>query len=433
MTCFVAAIGVLMAGGSQSHAQERNVVDFIELTGVIDPVSSRYLMRQIDRAAEEGSHLIVVRLDTPGGLDISMREMVQKILSSPVPVVVWVAPSGARAASAGVFITYAAHVAVMAPGTNLGAAHPVDLGGGLDEVAAEKAANDAAAYIVAIAKQRGRNAEWAEKAVRESASLDAEAAEAQGVVDFVAGANSLYQRLDGRTVVVEGRESTLATSNIRVQFHKMSLLERILHTAVRPEVAYLLLLLGFYGIIFEAYNPGIGAAGVLGGIALILGFYALSVLPTSWAGVALIVLSVAFFLIDLHTAGLGVFTVGGTVALIAGSLLLFSEADPELRLGGWAIAGAVAATVIFFLVVMTAAIKARLSRPVSGTEGMVGIEGTARTDIAPEGQVRARGTLWRARTAGAAIPAGARVRVSSVSGLMLTVEQVEETAEPVKR
>lgn len=406
--------------------KESGTVDFVELSGVIDPVSSRFLLRRIDLANEAGVNAIVVRLDTPGGLDISMREIVQKILSSRVPVVVWVAPGGARAASAGVFITYAAHVAVMTPGTNIGAAHPVDLGGGLDEVSDKKATNDAAAYLRSIARVRGRNEAWAEEAVRNSASVSADEALSMEIVDLVAGANDLYQKLDGRTVDTPQGPVILKTANVQIRFHKMSLVERILHSTIRPEIAYMLLILGFYGLIFELYNPGIGAAGVLGGVSLILGFYALSVLPTSWAGVALITLGVAFFLVDLHTAGLGVFTVGGTVAGLAGSLLLFAGADPEFRLGWWVIAAVLTSNFLFFLLVMTAAIRSRLAKPASGAEGMIGTTGVARSDIAPEGRVHARGTLWRARTAGAAIPEGAEVRILGVSGLLLIVEEGQQ-------
>jgi membrane-bound serine protease (ClpP class) len=423
----VIALGLLFT--HPASAQEKNTIEFIELSGVIDPVSSRFLLRQIGAAEQNESHAVIVRLDTPGGLDISMREMVQRILSARVPVVVWVAPSGARAASAGVFITYASHVAAMAPATNIGAAHPVNLGEPLDEVASAKATNDAAAYIRSIANERGRNAEWAEQAVRESVSLAAEEAASQGVVEFVAPTlRSLLEQLDGREVVAGNETIRLSATDAEVRFHKMTLLERILHIAISPEVAYLLLLLGFYGLIFELYSPGIGAAGVLGGVSLILGFYALSVLPTSWAGVALLLLAVAFFVIDLHTAGLGVFTLGGTVALIAGSLLLFAGADPELRLSWWAVGGALFSTLAFFLWIMTAALRARRGRPVSGAEAMVGTVGLARTDIAPEGQVMARGTLWRARTGGVAIPQGSQVRVLSVSGLLLVVEPLQEEA-----
>lgn len=437
LTLIVMSIVITLFFGSGSRAQESsNVIDFIELEGVIDPVSSRYLLRMLDRASSEGSNLVIVQLDTPGGLDISMREMVQKILASRVPVVVWVAPAGARAASAGVFITYAAHIASMSPATNVGAAHPVNLGGEADETSTEKAVEDAVAYLESIARLRNRNVEWAEDAIRESASIDAERALELNVVDLnSSGLSDLLRQIDGRTIRItpegglgedtDAYDVTISTQNYRLVFHKMGLFERILHTVVRPEIAYMLLILGFYGLIFELYNPGIGAAGVLGGTSLILGLYALSILPTSWAGVALLVLAFVFFVVDLHVAGLGVFTLGGVVSLLAGSLLLFSGASPELRLAWWAIGGAVAGSLLFFIGVMTAAIRARIAQPVSGSEGLVGTFGSARTDIAPEGQVMARGTLWRARTAGMAIGQGSRVRILGVSGLVLMVEQAE--------
>ena len=407
---------------------ERAVIDVVQLEGVIDPPASGYLLRQLDAAAEEGSDLVVVELDTPGGLDVSMREMVQRILRSEVPVVVWVSPSGARAASAGVFITMAAHVAVMAPGTSIGAAHPVNLGGEQDEVMAEKATNDAAALLRSIATQRGRNTDWADRAVRESVALGAEEAERENVVDAVAASRSaLLERIDGRTVEAGGREVTLSTACYQLRFHTMSLFERILHTAINPEIAYFLLLFGLLGIVFEIYSPGIGAAGVLGGICLVLALYALSILPTSWAGVALLVLAVVFFVIDLSVTGLGIFTAGAVAALVAGSILLFAGAGPALRLGWVSIAAAVAVTLLFFVFAMTAAVRVRRSQPLSGAEGMVGTLGEARTDLAPEGRVMAKGTLWRARTTGATVPRGARVRIRSVSGLLLIVEEVESS------
>lgn len=403
---------------------QAKTVEFVELEGVIDPVSSRFLLRQIEQAEQRGSEAIVVRIDTPGGLDISMREMVQKILNSDVPVVVWVSPQGARAASAGVFIVYASHVAAMAPATNLGAAHPVNLSGESDDATAEKAVNDAASYLREIAIKRGRNPDFAEDAVRKSASIGAERAVEDGVVELVvADVRNLLRQVDGRVVEVGGEEVTLDLEGASLRFHKMGFLESILHTVVRPEVAYMLLLLGFYGLIFELYNPGVGLAGVLGGVALILGFYALSVLPTSWAGVALIALGVAFFVADLHVSGLGVFTVGGVVALIAGSILLFSGADPDLRLAWWAITGAVVTSMLFFISVMTAVIRSRTLRPASGAEALVGTFGVARSDIAPEGQIHARGTIWRARTAGMAIGEGAPVKILGVSGLSVMVEE----------
>lgn len=412
--------------GSPASSQSGGV-EFIDISGVIDPVTSRFVERQIDRAADAEAKLLIVRMDTPGGLDSSMREIVRELLNAPIPVAVWVAPPGARAASAGVFITYSAHIAAMAPGTNIGAAHPVNLGGETDDVTEQKVTNDAVEYIVGIAKLRGRDVGFAEDAVRESASLDAERAMESGVVEIVTPSlDQLLSEIDGRVVVVApDREVEIDLEGAQVTFHKMSLLERLLHVVVTPEIAFLLLMIGFYGIIFELYNPGIGAAGVLGGVALILGFYALSVLPTSWAGVGLIVLAVAFFAIDLHTAGLGVFTVGGTVALIAGGLLLFAGADPEFRLAWWAIAGAVLVSLLFFVGVMTAAVRARMAKPVSGAEGLVGTIAEARTDIAPEGQVFARGTLWRARTAGVAVGKGDKVKILGVVGLTLMVEEAK--------
>lgn len=398
------------------------MVEFVEVEGVIDPVVARYIDRQITAAEDEGAAAVILQLDTPGGLDVSMRQIVRKILNTHVPVVVWVAPPGARAASAGVFISYAAHISAMAPGTNIGAAHPVDLGGEQDEVMSEKAANDAAAYLTSIATKRGRSVEFARQAVIDSRSLPAEEAVASDVVDFIAvNAAELSSKIEGTTVEVQGGSVTIPEAFI-LRFHKMGVLDRMLHSATRPEIAYMLLLIGFYGIIFELYNPGIGAAGVVGGVCLVFGFYALSVLPTSWAGVALLVLAVVFFLIDLHVAGLGVFTIGGTLALVAGSLLLFSDASPELKLPWWSIATAVAMTMLFFLSAMTAAVRARMAKPISGAEGIVGTFGRARTDISPDGQVMAKGTLWRARTLGAAIPQGAEVEIKGVKGLMLMVE-----------
>lgn len=399
------------------------LIDFVDVEGVIDPVTSRFLDKRIEAAESEGA-IVVIRLDTPGGLDVSMRQMTQKILNSSVPIIVWVSPPGARAASAGVFLAYASHIAVMAPGTNIGAAHPVDLGGGRDEVAGKKATNDAAAYLRSIAKKRGRSVEWADEAVKNSVSLDAAEALERGAIDVVAATTpELVSHIRGREVDVKGGAVTIPDQEFTLRFHKMGLLDRLLHGAVRPEIAYLLLLIGFYGLIFEMYNPGIGAAGVMGGVALIFGFYGLSVLPTSWAGLALLFLGITFFIADLHIAGLGIFTAGGVVAMLVGSIMLFSGG--QIRLSWWAIGGAVTATMLFFVSVMTAAIRARTAKPLSGSEGIVGTKGIARTDIAPDGQVMARGTLWRARTLGAAIAQGTTVEIKGTSGLMLMVEPAE--------
>jgi membrane-bound serine protease (ClpP class) len=426
------AAGIVLAGGS-SHtalAQERTV-DVVELKGVIDPSTAEYLNGQLETAQDDGVHAIVIQIDTPGGLDVSMRSIVGQILDSDVPVIVWIAPGGARAASAGTFITYAAHLAYMAPGTELGAATPINLAGESSETLERKVTNDAVAFIEDLAIARGRNVEFAEAAVREAASIGStEAAEAD-VVDGVAGSlRELLSLIDGQIVEVGGGagvtldtwDEATSSPNVTLRFQQMSPLQRLLHAITDPEVAYLLILIGAFGLIFELYNPGIGLAGIIGAVSLLLGFYSLSVLPTNWTAVLLIVLGVISFLIDLHTAGFGVFTVGGIAALVAGGLLLFSGAAPALSLSPWAIVAAVILTLVFFISVMTAALRVRLRRPVTGEDSMIGTVAEAKTDIAPEGTVVTKGTLWRARTMEAGIAAGSRVQVKATEGLVLLVE-----------
>jgi membrane-bound serine protease (ClpP class) len=431
-------VGILVAGGTPSRgATEDRTVDVVELKGVIDPPVADYLSGRLDAAEDDGVHAVVIQMDTPGGLDVSMRSIVTEILESEVPVVVWIAPRGARAASAGTFITYAANLAYMAPATELGAATPVNLGGESSETLERKATNDAAAFIRELAITRGRNADFAEDAVREAASIGATEAADTDVVDGIAGSLSeLLQAMDGQTVEVgDGSTVTLetwdeasSTPSVTLRFQQMNLMQRVLHAVTDPEIAYLLILIGTFGLIFELYNPGIGLAGILGGVALVLGFYSLSVLPTNWAAVLLIVLAVIFFLVDLHTAGLGVFTAGGIAALVAGGLLLFSGA-PALALSPWAIVVAVALTLLFFISVMTAALRVRLRRPITGEDALVGTVGEAKTDIAPEGTVLTKGTLWRARTMETGIAAGSKVQVKATEGLVLLVEPLagEET------
>lgn len=434
LSLLLIAVAVLWPPAVAAQEPDR-VVDVVELEGVIDPTTSDYLRGRLAAAQDDGVHAVVVRLDTPGGLDVSMRAMVKEILDSDVPVVVWIAPRGARAASAGTFLTYAAHLAYMAESTELGAATPVNLGGGESETLSRKATNDAAAFLVEIAKQRGRNEEFAEAAVRDAASLGATDAVEQSVVDGMASSlRELLETMDGEAVEI--RDSTLTletwaadTPSVTVRFHEMNLLQRLLHAVTNPEIAFLLILLGTFGLIFELYNPGIGLAGLLGSVALLLGFYALSVLPTNWAGVLLVILAVVFFLVDLQIAGFGVFTVGGVAALVAGGLLLFSGASPELRVSPFAIGAAVVLSLLFFVSVMAAALRVRSRRPVTGEEGMVGMIGEAKTDIAPEGTVLTKGTLWRARTMETGIAAGSKVRVMATEGLLLLVEPLHETGE----
>lgn len=433
--------GIVFAGMSSSlAATEERTVDVVELKGVIDPPTADYLRARLAAGQDDGVHAVIIQMDTPGGLDVSMRSIVAEILESEVPVVVWIAPGGARAASAGTFITYAANLAYMAPGTELGAATPINLGGESSETLERKATNDAAAFIKELAVIRGRDVEFAEAAVREAESLGATEAAEAGVVNGMAGSlRELLTLLDGQTVEVGGGpmvtletwDEASSSPNVTLRFQQMNLMQRLLHAVTDPEIAYLLILIGTFGLIFEIYNPGIGLAGILGGVALVLGFYSLSVLPTNWAAVLLVVLGVVFFLVDLHTAGLGVFTAGGIAALVAGGLLLFSG-TPVLSLSPWAIVLAVALTLVFFISVMTAALRVRLRRPITGEDALIGTVGEAKTDIAPEGTVLTKGTLWRARTMETGIAAGSRVQVKATEGLVLLVEPIagEESHPP---
>jgi membrane-bound serine protease (ClpP class) len=422
---------VVSAGSAFAQEDTTRIVDVVEVTGVIDPPVEGYLRGNLRDAQSEGVHALIVQLDTPGGLDISMRAIIQEMLDSDVPVVVWVAPRGARAASAGTFIAYAANLAYMAESTELGAATPINLSGSSSETLERKVTNDAAAFIQGLARTRGRNIEWAEKAVRDAAAIDATTAARIGVVDGVESTlRDLLEELDGRSVeVADGSNVTLETwddaagaPSVTLRFQNMNLVEQVLHAVTSSEIAYLLLLIGAFGIIFELYNPGIGLGGILGAVALLLGFYALSVLPTNWVGVLLILLAVVFLVVDLHVAGLGVWTVGGLLALVSGGLLLFSGAPEALRLSPWAIVTAVALALLFFISVMTAALRVRLRRPITGEEGIIGMVGEAKTDIAPEGTVMTKGALWRARTMETGIAAGSRVRVMATEGLVLLVE-----------
>jgi membrane-bound serine protease (ClpP class) len=428
----LAALGSF-ASAAIAQADPDTTVDLVEVTGVIDPPMADYLEARLQGGQDDGVQAIVIQLDTPGGLDVSMRSIIQEMLDSRVPVVVWVAPRGARAASAGTFIAYAAHLAYMAEATEIGAASPINLGGG--DVLDSKVTNDAAAFIRSLAEANDRNPEWAEEAVREAASISAEqAAEIEVVNGMASSLGDLLRVMDGNEVeLADGSQTTLETwdeaagaPSVTVRFQQMNLVQRLLHAVTTPDVAFVLLLIGMFGIIFELYNPGIGLAGIVGGVCLLLGLYALSVLPTNWVGVLLIVLGVVFFIVDVHTAGLGAWTAGGLISLIVGSLLLFAGAAEALRLDPWVIALALFGTLVFFISVMTAALRVRLRRPITGQDGIIGQIAEARTDIAPEGTVFTNGTLWRARTMETGIAAGSKVEVKATEGLVLLVEPLHE-------
>lgn len=339
-------------------AQTRNVVDFIEIEGVLDPPVSAYLQRQIE-SAEQEAHLLVIRLDVAATLAVSTETLASRIRRARVPVAVWIAPQGASVTPALETVVESAHLTAAAPG------------------------------------------------------VEADA-------DFVAGAPSLYERLDGRRVELAKGPVVLETSRAEIRFHKMGIIERILHAALRPEVAYLFLLLGLCGLVFELYHPGIGAAAVLGAGSLALAVWALTILPVSWPGLALMLAGFGLLLTDLRSAGLGPATWGGTALFVAGSLLMFPAAEP-FGLSWGAVAAATLSIFLFFIGVMTAAIRTRISKRIP--DALIGATAVARTDIAPEGEVEAGGVTWRARTVAGAIPEGASVRIKGASGLVLTVEE----------
>ena len=405
------------------------------------PTTADYLIDKLNAAESDDVQAAVVQLDTPGGLDISMREIIQEILDSEVPVVVWIAPSGARAASAGTFITMAGHLAYMAEATEIGAATPINLGGDdLEGTLEEKVTNDAVAFIRELAIERGRNADWAEDAVREAASIGATEAEDIGVVDgVVSSLDGLLETIDGRN----GRGVRRKRSDDRnlgrrrggaVGNRPFSGHEPAAKTSPHGDKSGARVLPSFVRSLrdhLRAVQPRDRSGQAFSGQSpLFLSFYALSVLPTNWVGVALIGLAVVFFLMDLQTAGLGVWTIGGAIALIVGGVLLFGGASPELQLSGWAIAAAVLVTLIFFMSVMTAALRVRLRRPITGEEGIVGTVGVAKTDIAPEGTVLTKGTLWRARTMETGIAEGSKVEVKATEGLVLLVEPLHDEEHP---
>jgi len=411
-----------------SQRQPPSLVHVITIDGVISPITAAFILESIEDAEREQVQCLIIQLDTPGGLAESMRDIVKGELGADVPVVVYVAPSGARAASAGVFITLAAHVAAMATGTNIGAAHPVMIGelpGGASDtskVMMDKVTNDAVAYIQSIAEKRGRNADWAKEAVLKSASITALEALAKGVIDTVAASLSeLLSYLDGKQVEVTSGKVLLMTRNAGIEKIEMGLRYRILDKITNPNIAYLLLLLGIYGIFFELSNPGIIFPGVLGAISLILAFLAFQMLPINYAGLALMALSLVLFILEVNITSYGLLSIGGVICLLLGSLMLFESADPLMRVSWKVILPAIAFTVLFFLFAIGFAIKAQRRSPLTGIPGMVGLEGITQTDLDPEGQVIVHGEIWRA-TSDRKVPAGSSFKVVEVRGMVLRVK-----------
>lgn len=426
----LALAAACLAGATTAVPAARSTVHLLTVEGVINPLTAEYLAGGLERAASEQAAAVVVQLNTPGGLERSMRRMVEAILGSPVPVIVYVTPGGGRAASAGMFITLAGHVAAMSPGTNIGAAHPVGLGGDADEVRQAKVVKDAAALARGLATMRGRNAAWAEEAVFESVSITAREAMDREVIDLVAAdLDALLRRVDGETVRTAAGAAELSTAGAPIDRRPMSLPSRILHAITDPNVAYLLFTLGMVGLMAELYNPGILFPGITGAISLLLAFTAFGSLPLNWAAVALLVLAAALFVADLYTEGLGVLAVGGLVAFVLGSLLLYSPfsptspAVPDVGVSVWLIAVMALAIAGFFFFVIQALVRAQ-RRPVStGAEALVGRPGTATSELAPEGTVRVDSESWHAVAEDGTIHAGEPVQVVGVQGVTLRVKR----------
>jgi membrane-bound serine protease (ClpP class) len=402
-------------------------VDMITLEGSINPASAQYTIRSISQAERDGAQAVIIRLDTPGGLADSMRKIVQKELSSRVPVIVYVAPDGARAASAGTYIVLAANIAAMAPVTNIGSAHPVSgFGQTMDKVMSAKVENDAAEYIKSIASHRGRNVEWAEAAVRKSINSRASEALEKGIIDLIASdVRDLLEKIDGRKVVVDGESMSLQTAKAHTRHIDMSFREAFLQVLSDPNLAFILILIATYGIIFELSNPGSILPGVLGGVALILLLYSMSVLPVNAAGVALIVLSIILFIIDLNVPTHGILTAGGILSFLLGAFMLFDPSSPVFRVSIGLILGGTLITAAFFVFLVGAGVRAQKNVVVSGSEGLVGKLGEAKTDLTPIGTVYADGAYWTAVTEDEEVKAGDKVRIVGVDGLKIRVVRGE--------
>ncbi len=418
---------ILLAGnqGSASAAERQPVYDVIRIDSAITPPVADYILQSLKSSAKTGADGLILQLDTPGGLDLAMRDIVKGMLGSPLPVIVYVAPSGARAASAGMIITIAAHVAAMAPGTNIGAAHPVGIGigGGGDKVMMEKVENDAVAYAVSLAKQRGRNVEWVEKAVRKSESIPADQALQLGVVDWVAkDLNALLEQVHDQQVMVKGGWRILQTKGAVLRELKMSPRQKLLTTLSDPNIAYILLLVGLAGLYFEFAHPGAILPGVIGGISLIMSFFAMQTLPVNYAGIALILFGLILFIAEIKVISHGMLSVGGIISLLLGSLLLFDSPDPALRVALKVMIPALIIVSSFFLLIVSLVVKAQMRKRHTGPEELMDAEGLAVTDIFEGGKVFLRGEYWDAWSE-RPVAKGKSIKVERVEGMKLKVTE----------
>lgn len=417
---FFMLLGICFA----AHDEEKKpVFDVIRINAAITPPVADYILQSLDAAGKAGADGLIILLDTPGGLDLAMRDIVKGILGARIPVIVYVSPSGARAASAGMIITIAAHVAAMAPGTNIGAAHPVGIGigGGSDKVMMEKVENDAVAYAVSIARQKGRNVEWVEKAVRKSESIPADEARQTRVVDWVAGdLNALLEMMNDQEVQIQGGVKIIKTKGGILRDRKMNLRQKVLTTLSDPNIAYILLLVGLAGLYFEFAHPGVILPGVIGGISLIMSFFALQTLPVNYAGIALILFGLILFIAEIKVISHGLLSLGGVISLFLGSLLLFDSPEPALRVALKVMIPALIITSSFFIFIVSLVIKAQVRKKHTGIDELIDAEGLALTDIHESGKTFIRGEYWDSWSEHP-IEKGEKVRVERVEGMKIKV------------
>jgi membrane-bound serine protease (ClpP class) len=438
------AVAVFAAPPPAPAATERALL--VDIDGAIGPPIADYIVRELDAARSDDVRLVILRMNTPGGLDTSMREIISAILASPVPVSTYVAPNGARAASAGTYIAYASAIAAMAPGTNIGAATPVQLGGNplvpgfepqqkeqkqgerkSDEPAdteTRKVVNDAVAYIRSLAALNGRNADWATQAVRSAASLPAAEALSLHVIDVIAdNIPDLLRKIDGRTVTVAGKPLRLETANLEVVAAPPDWRTRLLALVTNPNVAFILMLIGVYGLIFEFLNPGAVAPGLVGAISLLVALYALAFLPINYAGAALLLFGVALMIAEVHIGAFGALGIGGIAAFIVGALMMFPARAPGSTLSGGVVAGAAIGSAVLLLFVLAALLRSRKRPVVTGSEALIGAEGETVSWQGGEGRVRVKGEIWLARSE-ASLATGNRVKIIGRDGLVLRVEGI---------
>ena len=409
-----------------SAFSQRSKVLVINADCAIHPACADYIHSGLEKAIEENAECLIIKLNTPGGLLKSTRVIVTDILESKIPVVVYVSPSGSQAASAGVFITLAGHIAAMSPGTNIGAAHPVSLQGMQDTVMMEKATNDAAAFIRTITEKRNRNIEWAEDAVRKSISITETEALELNVIDIIAkDIDDLLAQIDGMEVETVSGKQILHTNDTQIIELEMTLAQKLLSILSDPNLAYILLMLGIYGLFFELYNPGAIFPGVIGGICIILAFYSMHTLPVNYAGLALIIFAVILFLLEIKVVSHGVLTIGGIISLLLGSMMLIDEDSvlEAMEISMELIIIVVVLTSAFFLFAITFGIRAQRKKPVTGSEGIIGEIGIAISNIKPLGKVRVHGEFWNAECKDEVINKGDEVEVVSINHLTLIVKK----------